>query len=295
MENVKISAVCGLCAGCKIAIDTAKTKIKNGKSVTIFKEIVHNKNVNSSLTSMGANFEDNIDNLNPSNTIIIRAHGEPPETYKIFESKNLTYIDCTCPNVKKIHNLVKDFSDNGYKIIILGKFHNAMHPEVLGTFGWAKNQAILIEKESDLDKLINFSNEKFYLVCQTTFNMEKADLLIAKIQKLLQEKNELIINKSLCIAQKTINEFSVKLALDSDIMIVVGGKNSSNSKELFNNVSRLKPSIFIEDIYTYKNELDSLNISINSNTKIGITAGASTMKEELEILKALIEEDYFSK
>ncbi len=292
MENIKIAEVCGLCAGCKRAIDTSVKEIESGKKVTIFKEIVHNKNVNSYLASIGAKCEENIEFLTNDSVIIIRAHGEPPETYAYFKNHGYEFRDCTCPNVKAIHELVEEHSEKGYKIIVIGKHKMALHPEVLGTIGWAKTEVVLIETAEDVEKLKEFKNQKFYLVCQTTFNMKKTDELIHEIECVLKGNScEVIVNKSLCVAQKTINEFSAKLAQDSDIMIVVGGANSSNSLELFKNVSSFCPSIFIENIAEYKSELEKLNLTITKDTKVGITAGASTRKEELVELKNLIEDD----
>lgn len=292
MENIKISEVCGLCAGCKRAIDTTIKEIEKGNKVTIFKEIVHNKNVNEHLKSIGAKCEDKIENLTNDNIVVVRAHGEPPETFDYFEEKGIEFRDCTCPNVKAIHNLVKEYADKGYKIIIIGKHKKAMHPEVLGTLGWANNNAVLVETQEDIEKLKSYKNEKFYLVCQTTFNMKKADELIFEIDKVLKSNScELVVNKSLCVAQKTINEYSASLARDSDLMIVVGGANSSNSLELFKNVSSICPSIFIEDIDLYKETLNQNGLEISLNTRVGITAGASTRKEELIALKNMIEND----
>jgi 4-hydroxy-3-methylbut-2-enyl diphosphate reductase len=249
MENVNISKVCGLCAGCKRAITVAENELKSGKKVTIFKEIVHNKNVNNALTNMGAKFEDELENLKDSEMVIIRAHGEPPETYDFFKSNNIEFKDCTCPRVEKIHEQVNKFSNDGYTIVLLGKFHKTMHPEVFGTIGWANGKEILIEDESDLFKLENLKNKKFYLVCQTTFNIKKADELILGIETIAKSNNcEIVINKSICDAQKMINISSADLAKKSDIMIVVGGKNSSNSIELFKNMQSICPSIFIENI-----------------------------------------------
>lgn len=294
MLNIQIAKVCGLCAGCKRAINATENEIKKGKKVTIFKEIVHNKNVNSYLSDIGANCEDDIDNLPTDNTIIIRAHGEPPKTYDFLQKNNLEYVDCTCPNVSKIHDDVKEYSSMGYKIIILGKYKAKMHPEVLGTIGWAGSEVVLIEDDNDLEKLNEYKNDKFYLVCQTTFNMAKADALICQIEKILKDNsNSIIVNKSLCNAQRVINSSSVELAKNSDIMIVVGGANSSNSIELYNNVKNYCQSIFIEDINTYKEVLKANKIELNANYRVGITAGASTMKEELFSLKTLIER-YFS-
>ncbi len=292
MENVRVAQVCGLCAGCTRAIDTAVKEIENGNNVVIFKEIVHNKNVNSYLESIGAKCEDNIENLSNDSVVIIRAHGEPPETFEYLKSKGIDFRDCTCFNVSKIHELVKQYSENSYKIIILGKYKKALHPEVFGTIGWSKTEVVLIESIEDVEKLKDYKNDKFYLVCQTTFNMKKADEIIAEIERVLSDNgSEFVVNKSLCSAQKTINEYSAKLASESDVMIVVGGANSSNSLELFKNVSSICPSIFIEDIYSYKDALKQSGLEITSKTRVGLTAGASTRKEELIELKNLIEND----
>ena len=119
-----------------------------------------------------------------------------------------------------------------------------------------------------------------------TLNGEIVDEEVLKVNN-----SELVVNKSLCLAQKTINEFSSNLAKDCDVMIVVGGANSSNSIELFKNVNSICPSVFIEDIYSYKDALKEINFEITPKTKVGITAGASTRKEELVELKKLIEND----
>lgn len=290
MGNIEISKVCGLCAGCKRAIIVANEELKKGNKVTIFKEIVHNKNVNQMLVLAGAKFEDNLEALTNNETVIIRAHGEPPETYDYLNKNNINFKDCTCFNVEKIHTLVSDYSKNGYKIIILGKSKKSIHPEVLGTMGWTFGNYILIENEDDLDKLKIIKNTKLYLVCQTTFNLKKADELIEKIKAITKENNnQLVVNKSICNAQKQINISSAELAKNSDVMIVVGGKNSSNSIELFNNVSSICPSIFIEDINNWKTAIEQANIKLSTDTRIGITAGASTNKEELFELKQKIE------
>ena len=291
--NIKIAEICGLCAGCKNAINTTLKEIEDGHSVTIFKEIVHNRNVNAYLHSMGADCVEDINDLNPQRTIIIRAHGEPPSTYEYLDRGKYTYRDCTCPNVTKIHNLVREYSDKGYKIIILGKYQKVIHPEVLGTIGWANSEVILIETSDDISKLETYKDKKFYLVCQTTFNTDKAEKLIDTIDSVLSASGcTLIINKSLCGAQKAINMSSVKLAKECDIIIVVGGANSSNSLELYNNVSGYCPSVFIEDIHTYREALEKANLNISPDSNIGITAGASTRKEELVELKEIIEKDY---
>lgn len=292
MKNVKISSVCGLCSGCKNAVDTA-INLSKTKNVTLFKEIVHNKNVNLMLQNLGISTIETLDDTTPNSHIILRAHGEPPETYTKLQKSGFEFSDCTCKNVTKIHEQVASYSEQGYQIIIIGKYGkltSKLHPEVLGTIGWCKSEPILIEDDDDLEKITKSKKAKFYLVCQTTFNEEKADKLISKTKDICKRtQTELIINKSICAAQKAINIASVNLAKTVDVMIVVGGKNSSNSLELFNNVKNYTKAIFIEDISSWQDELKAQNIAFDKSTKFGITAGASTLKEELTALKNLIE------
>ncbi len=292
-SNISFSKVCGLCAGCKRAVNTAVESTKTHENVTLFKQIVHNKNVNDKLKELGIKIKDDINDISPDDFVIIRAHGEPPETYKILKSKNIQFIDCTCANVKKIHDIAKKESELGKTIILLGKYgkHTGiMHPEVVGILGNISSRPILIEDEEDLEKLTTSFDKNFALVCQTTFNNKLADKIIEKAKHITKTNGSTLnIYRTICIAQQNINKFSEELAKNSDIMIVVGGKNSSNSIELFENVRKITKSIFIEDITSWKTELEKNNITFNNSTRFGITAGASTMQDELIALKNLIE------
>lgn len=291
--EIYIAEKCGLCAGCTRAINKVKERLDQGKKVAIFKEIVHNKNVNLFLEDLGAELVNDIGDIPQDSIAIIRGHGEPPSTYEYFERNNIEYDDCTCPNVTNIHKCVEEYSAKGYIIVILGKFHKAMHPEIEGTIGWIKTKYYLVETQEDIYPLQQLNNQKVLIVCQTTFNMTKAKLLIDEIKEVLENKNcEVVVNESLCSAQKEINTSSKTLAESVDIMIVVGGKNSSNSQELYKHMASIRPSIFIENIVNYSIALQEADITLTQNTKIGITAGASTLKQELVDLKALIEKDY---
>lgn len=289
MENIIISKVCGICAGCSYAIQTTEKELQKNENVTLFKEIVHNNTVNKMLIDKGAKIKNEITDLTSNELVILRAHGEPPETYEYLNKNKIKFIDCTCARVKLIHEKVSEYSTKGYNIIIIGKYGKTsgkMHPEILGTIGWCNGKEILIEDEEDINKLTCYKNEKFYLTCQTTFNIQKADDYIEKIQTLLNKNNnELIVNKSICSAQYEINVASEKLISEVDFMIVVGSKKSSNTTELVKNLERFKKVIFIEDICAINQSLKDNNISLTKKTKIGLTAGASTLKSELESLK----------
>lgn len=292
MENIKIALVCGLCAGCKHAIRLANDASRNNK-VVLFKEIVHNKNINNSFKLKGVECVDDLQDLDSNFIAILRAHGEPPETYQYLNKNKINFLDGTCKNVKAIHDDVEKYSNAGYKIVIIGKYgklNGKVHPEIYGTIGYCKDNPILIEDNEDVEKLKNINNEKLLVVCQTTFNPEKFEVIKNAIFDILHDKNnEILVKNTICGAQMAIQNSSLLLANQSDVMIVVGGKNSSNSIELFNNIRKIRPSIFIENINDWKSEFNKINFKINKETKIGITAGASTDRRELEELKIKIE------
>ncbi len=289
--EIKISEICGLCAGCKYAINTALKTAKENNNVVLFKEIVHNKNVNSMLEKEGIKTVENLQEIPKNSTVILRAHGEPKSTYEFLQNNNINFIDCTCFNVKKIHEKVEEFSKKRYTIIIIGKYgkYKNIHPEVLGTIGWCNSEPILFEDLEDLECFKPEKTQKYYLVCQTTFNILKAEKIIEKLVQICKEKGtELFVNKSICSAQKLINENSVNLAKTVELMMVVGGKNSSNTIELFNKVKQHTKAVFLEDINSVFEELEKNNIELSKIAKIGLTAGASTLKEELLKLKNIL-------
>jgi len=289
MVKVIISETCGLCYGSNRAITTTREVMKKEKNVILFKEILHNKNVIKELENAGARIKNNINELCSNDYVIIRAHGEPKSTYEFFDTVGIKYIDCTCPNVKAINMLVERKDKEGYKIIIIGKYGylgKAMHPEVAGTSGWCSNP-ILIEEECEIASL-DLSFDKYFLVVQTTFSRDKAEILIKQIKEKMVKAGKIFEYKNtICDAQKNINIATLKLANLVDKMIVIGGKDSSNTKELYNAVKKLKPSFHIENA----GEVETLikNGDVTSKDIIGLTAGASTMYEDIQLIKEILE------
>ena len=155
----------GTCAGANKAIEVAyKLKKENtNKNIYIYKEILHNPYIIKELEKDDIKCIDDLSLLTKNDILIIRAHGEPKETYDYLEKNNIEYYDATCTNVLKVHNIAIDKQNNGYKIIIVGK---KTHPEVIGTNGWINNEGIIIEKKDDYKELNK--NDKYFIVCQTT-------------------------------------------------------------------------------------------------------------------------------
>lgn len=288
--QIEITKNCGLCGGCTSAINTVKKTLEYAKNVVIFKPIVHNEKVNSMLKALGAKIVEKIDDLKSTDTVIIRTHGEPKKVFDELDSRGIKYIDCTCPVVKKIHEKVENFSKNGYEIILIGKPN---HPEVVATLGYSKNTPILISSMDGLHE-INFDlNKKYYVVCQTTFNIFKAHEIFDELNKISKEKNvEIFIDNTLCNMQSLINSSSIEIAKNSNLVFVIGGENSSNSHELFENVKKYTKAVYLSDINDWKKCLKESDYALNNNMNIGITAGASTMKEDAVILKNMLLKEY---
>lgn len=286
--KVDICDKCCLCYGSSRALNMA-IDISRTQNAVIYKELLHNKHVMSTLAKHGINQKDDIQSFTPKDHVIIRAHGEPKSTFEYLEQNGIPYTDCTCPNVKSINKLVELKDNEGYKIIIIGNyglFSKKMHPEVFATSHWC-NDPILIEDIREVDN-INLSFDKYFLVVQTTFSQTKAEEIIAKIKSLMEVNGkEFRSLNTTCRAQININEASVKLARNVDKMIVVGGSNSSNTRLLYNNVSTITTAFHVEGLDDVIKLVE--NGSLQSNDHIGLTGGASTMMEELYEIKEYLE------
>lgn len=294
MENeadmkVEIAKECCLCFGARRAVTLAEESLAQGKKVVLFKQILHNKTTTGRLLNAGAVQKDDLAQLEQGETVVIRAHGEGKATFEYFKQNGIEFVDGTCPNVKAINLLAQRKSGEGYKVIILGKYGKGggvMHPEVAGTAGWC-DSPIFVEDEEDI-KNISLDYPKYFLTVQTTFSCQKADELIAKIKNFLEENGkEFDYRNTTCNAQRRINESSESLAKEVDAMIVVGGKNSSNTKELFNNLKTKANCFLVENLSDVK-ELVKMG-KLDNVEKVGLTGGASTVISELEEIKKYLE------
>lgn len=271
----------GTCAGANKAIEAAyKLKKENtNKNIYIYKEILHNPYIIKELEKDNIKCIDDLKILTKDDILIIRAHGEPKETYDYLEENNIEYYDATCTNVLKVHNIAIEKQKNGYKVIIVGK---KTHPEVIGTNGWINNEGIIIETKDDYKNLNK--NDKYFIVCQTTVSHKK-------LQELLNYMNENNISyeveNTICNAQKLIQTSSIALAEQMDIMFVIGGKESSNTKELYNLCNEVTKTYYFSDIKDFFNFIKKEKYTLN--TKIGFTGGASTPKEQIKEYANLLE------
>ena len=284
---IYIPKICGTCKGSTKALSLVyeiyerEIVKENPKRIYIYKEILHNPKVVEELNNLGIETIDSLDNICEDDIVIIRAHGETKEIINYLESNNIEYYDATCANVMKIHKLVEEKYNNGYEIIIIGKSN---HPEVIGTNGWCENKGIIIETEEDIEKITN-NNRKKYIVSQTTFNKDKNAEIIDKIKNRFNE-SEIEIEYTLCNAVEKICKSSIEIAKKCDLMFVIGGLNSSNTNELYNEVNRYTKAYKFSNIYDFYEFIKKEDL--NETMNIGITGGASTPLKEIYNYKYLL-------
>ena len=263
----------GTCTGANKAIEMAY-KLKNeypDKKVFIYKEVLHNEFIINDLKRNGINIVYDLNEVTSNDILILRAHGEGKKVYEEIKARNITCYDATCINVKKVHDLVNEKYQAGFKIIIVGKKD---HPEVVGTNGWCDDTATIIEYKSDYKELDK--SNKYYVVAQTTVSYDDFhDLLMF----LNDNKYDYEFDNTICNYQKMIQDSSRNLAKMMDMMIVIGGKNSSNTKVLFDEVNKKCKSYFFSDIKEFYEFLKTFKPK--KDMKVGFTGGASTPRTQI--------------
>jgi len=272
--EVELAARAGFCFGVKRAIDTVYEQLKTGKTIYTYGPIVHNEEVVRELEEKGVhvlNSKEELMALEGGVAVIIRAHGVPREIYEILETKGIECVDATCPFVKRIHKTVEEGSRDGNEIFVAG---NPGHPEVEGIVGWCHGTAKVVETLEEAQKVSFDDKKQGILVAQTTFNYNKFDNLVEIFQQ--RGYNGIVVN-TICNATEERQRAARELAGRADVMIVIGGKHSSNTRKLYEICSS-------ECAHTYFIQtLDDLRLVLPTTVRlVGITAGASTPNKLIE-------------
>lgn len=264
MSNIRVAESAGFCFGVKRAIEMAYEAIGVEPKLYSYGQLIHNKTVTDDLASKGLQIVENLDGLTEG-TLLIRSHGVGKALYDEAEAKGLKILDGTCPFVKKIHNIVHDKLAEGMGIIIVG---DGTHPEVIGINGWCENVAVILEDEEAAKTKEIPEKEKYAVVVQTTFRQAKFD----KILEILQDRGvNMEVHNTICSATEKRQTEAEELSKTVDKMIVIGGKNSSNTQKLVEICAKnCGNTVHIETI------CDLVLNNFGKDDKIGITAGAST-------------------
>ncbi len=271
--EVILAKSAGFCFGVKRAVQTVYEQVEKGGKIYTYGPIIHNEEVVKDLEKKGVSVIDSEEELSKltEGTVIIRSHGVPKKIYEMIEQQGLECVDATCPFVKRIHTIVEKESGEGSKIVIIG---NENHPEVEGIKGWSQTPATVIESEEEALEFKAENDEKICMVSQTTFNYNKFKELVEIFQK--KGYNVSVVN-TICNATEERQTEAKEIAALVDVMIVIGGKHSSNTRKLYEICSKeCENTYFIQT-------LDDLHLELPKAVRlIGITAGASTPNNIIE-------------
>ena len=266
---VEVGKTAGFCGGVSLCVKRLNEEIDINDVVYCLGKVVHNKDVVSDFEEKGVIFVDCLDDIPDGSIVAFRAHGVVKSIYEDAEKRGMRIVDLTCPKVFNIRNIVKPYLDDAYIILIAQK----THPEALSTISFCGDNSCIVEDISDLDlsKMNNFS--RVVVIAQTTFNekkfLEYCDIIKNKFN------GEVIVNNTICNATHIRQEETKDMAKNKDTMIIIGGKNSSNTRKLYDISSEFCTNTLIcENV----SDLDVSKVFGN----IGIMAGASTPKNVID-------------
>jgi len=265
VRNIRKAVHAGYCWGVERALDIVDQTAETHKEVPVrtLGPIIHNPQVVQSLDNKGVHSIDSLDQMREGGTVIIRTHGVAPEVYEQAAAKGLTVVDATCPLVTLVQNKAKQLVNEGYHLVIFG---NSKHPEVIGTLGHAGGKATVIEKPEDARtaKL----PKKVGVVVQTT---QETELVSELLSYLAPRCKEIKVFNTICNPTIERQDAARELARDVQLMIVVGGKNSSNTRHLAD-VCREEGAT----TYHIEEATEVEPAWFTGVHEIGVTAGAST-------------------
>lgn len=260
----------GFCFGVNRAVTIVNNLLEEGKKVTTLGPIIHNPHMVAELSERGVEIADTPNDLSSMDrTLVIRSHGVPQSVIDEIEQKGISYENATCPFVSKIHQIVKDNSREGKVILIAG---DENHPEVQGIVGHCEGEHYIFKNYEDLGKLLkkleNIENISICVVAQTTYDVKEWKNCLKLLKKVYTNAK---IFDTICSATSIRQSEAEELASISDIMVVIGGRQSSNTAKLF---SVCKSNC--ERTYLIESAAELDDIALIDADIIGITAGAST-------------------
>lgn len=279
--EVILADVLGYCMGVRRAVDFVEKALETSsdKKVYTLGPLIHNKIALEKLQEKGLSViqENNINLLNQNTVVAIRAHGVSPDVIKNIENTGAMIVNATCPKVSASQKNAYKYAQMGYLVILVG---DKNHGEVTGIAGYAGDSFLLIETVSDAKNVQNSLQQKAVLLSQTTFNSDEFE----SIAEILKPKfKELKILNTICSATRERQDALKRLCPLVEGVIVVGGKNSANSRRLFEIAKEnCMKSVFIENVDEIPDYFYKLN-------KVGITAGASTPDSVIKAVKDALE------
>jgi len=261
--DVTVAKHAGFCFGVHRAINMAFEALEKTKGpIFSLGPIIHNPQVVQKMQDMGLKVVSDIREI-PEGTVIFRSHGVNAEEREEAAKRRLLVVDATCPFVEKAHDYVRKLDEQAYQIVVVG---DPNHPEVLSILSYTRGKGIAVPSLEVLDTIK--LSQRVGIVSQTTQSFKTFQTIVTEI---LRRSREVLIFNTICDATKIRQEESIELAKQSDCMIVIGGRNSANTRRLTKLCSQVQPCTYhIETVDELKDK------SFEGIKKIGVTAGAST-------------------
>ncbi len=264
--QVKLARKHGFCFGVEDAIELAERTVREHEAghVVALGPIIHNPQVVQQLEEQGLNQAGDIETVSPDTAVLIRSHGAGPEVYARAAERGLQLVDATCLLVKRAQNMVLQLHQEGYQVVMIG---DKEHPEVKGVIGYAPD-VIVVDREEDLDAVLP-KRGKLGIVAQTTHAPEHVADMIGAIAR--RPFRELKVVNTLCLEVVRRQEAALELCREVDVMFVLGGFHSANTRELARQCTEQGvPTFHLETWEQFKPEM------IRGHKVAGVTAGAST-------------------
>ena len=286
MPEIILAKTAGFCFGVNRAVDMLYKKVDDGEKVCTLGPIIHNPQVIADLENKGVRIINDPCELPEGTDLVLRTHGVEREILDRLDEAGVSYCDATCPFVKKIHRIVRENSDENTAVFIAG---DSQHPEVKGIMSYCRGEIFTFINAAELEKIIeksdDFTKNKIICVAQTTFSIKEWENCLKKIKK---HYTNAIIFDTICNATNERQSEALRLSGECDAMIIIGGRQSSNTAKLKAVCQVNCPTYLIETA----EELPGIDLS--GFARIGVTAGASTpagiIKEVLSTMSEILNE-----
>ena len=277
--EIRVAKTAGFCFGVERAVKMVYDQIREASGpIYTYGPIIHNEEVVRDLESRGVRVlqEGTVPEENGA-TVIIRSLGVTNAVMDLLEQSGARVLDATCPFVKKIHRLVRQETDLGRQIVIVG---NSSHPEVEGIVGWCPKGAVVVSNPEEAEKTVFPPGIPVSVVCQTTFTYKKFQDVI---EIFLKKGYDINVLNTICNATSERQSEARQIAAQGDGMIVIGGKSSSNTQKLFEICkTECDNTIYIQTVKDLSDEW------LSTVSRLGITAGASTPKNIIEEVQTYV-------
>jgi len=263
--EVRLARKRGFCIGVESAIEQASRIVETGRPGTIYSlgEVIHNRQVVDHLAEQGLKVLDRPEQARPGDTVLVRSHGAPPAVIDTLRRRGADVVDATCVLVKRAQKIVQQLEREGYQVVVIG---DENHPEVQGVIGYARS-VICVDSPDQLGRLP--THGKLGIICQTTHSPELFGEMVGRIAAMGYA--ELKVVNTLCLETRHRQQAAVELAREVDVMFVLGGRQSANTRQL----ARLCEEAGVRTFHL-ESWKDFQPAMVEGRDVAGVTAGAST-------------------